>query len=247
MNASAFRWSALAAAVMVLTGCSPGPKPGRLAPPAAAVSASEIAAVQDLMMQGDRKRADKHLKALLKREPMNAPLLLLRQSLTGDAHELLGPNNYPYTVRAGDTIEELARRLLGNKLKAYQLARYNRLAPPVTLTPGQTLRIPSMPPQPPKPQAQPAREAAAQPAPTVPKANPALAKPKATLPSAAPAANPVAAQRARAAGLAALNRGVPKEAVRLLQRANTLDPSNAVIRRDLQRAQRIAATVQAQR
>jgi EAL domain-containing protein (putative c-di-GMP-specific phosphodiesterase class I) len=58
-------------------------------------------------------------------------------------------------------------------------------------------------------------------------------------------ANPAAAQRARSAGLAALNRGAVKQAVGLLQRAHALDPGNAVILRDLQRAERIAATVRA--
>jgi hypothetical protein len=49
----------------------------------------------------------------------------------------------------------------------------------------------------------------------------------------------------RSAGLAALNRGAVKQAVGLLQRAHALDPGNAVILRDLQRAERIAATVRA--
>ena len=60
-------------------------------------------------------------------------------------------------------------------------------------------------------------------------------------------ANPAAAQRARAAGLAALNRGAVKEAVGLVQRAHSLDRGNALILRDMQRAERIAETVRTQK
>ncbi|MDV3455497.1 LysM domain-containing protein [Sphingomonas sp. HF-S4] len=226
------------ASLAALAACSKGsaPRPVALSAP---VGEADIGGVQALLMQGDRKGAEKQLKPLLKREPMNPRLLLLRTSIEGDAKELLGPTNYPYTVRAGETIEALADRLLGNRLKAYQLARYNDIANPATLTAGTVLRIPGTPPRP-KPA----------PTPDRPRAAPAPVRPKPAAPAPAPApakpaANPAAAQRARSAGLAALNRGAVQQAVSLLQRAAALDPGNAVIQRDLQRAQRIAATVRA--
>jgi LysM repeat protein len=237
------RFAALAS-LAALAACSKGaaPKPAVLAAP---LAESDIDGVQSLLMQGDRKGAEKRLKPLLKREPMNPRLLLLRDSIDGDAQELLGPANYPYTVRAGETVEQLAERLLGNRLKAYQLARYNGLDNPSALAAGTVLRIPGAPPRP-KPQPQPAAERPARPAPSAP-SRPKAAPPAAT-PAPAPArpvANAAAAQRARSAGLAALNRGAVRQAVGLLQRAHALDPGNAVILRDLQRAQRIAATVRA--
>jgi hypothetical protein len=227
------------ASLAALAACAKGPAPQPIAAPAP-LAESEIEGVQALLMQGDRKGAEKSLKPLLKRAPMNPKLQLLRDSITGDPKELLGPTNYPYTVRAGETIEQLAERLLGNRLKAYQLARYNDLANPSALAAGAILRIPGSPPRP-----------RLQPAPERPRTAPAAApRPKPTAPTPAPApakpvANPAAAQRARSAGLAALNRGAVKQAVGLLQRAHALDPGNAVILRDLQRAQRIAATVRA--
>lgn len=208
-----------------------------------AVSASEIDAVQRDLLAGKKREAEKQLKALLRREPMNPNLLLLSQSIGKDPQELLGPNNYPYAVRAGETIEDIADHLLGNRLKAYQLARYNQLAMPVQLAVGQTLRIPGAPPRP-KPQPAPARPALPAPAPK-PSAKPVPAAPKPA--PARPAANPAAAQRLRAQGLAALNRGAVNDAVTLLQRAQAQDPGNALITRDLQRAQRIAATVRARK
>ncbi|MDB5737864.1 MAG: hypothetical protein JWO65_1532, partial [Sphingomonas bacterium] len=65
--------------------------------------------------------------------------------------------------------------------------------------------------------------------------------------AAAPVANPALAARMRAAGLAALNQGNVDRAVALLRRASQLDPGNALIGRDLERAERIARTVKARR
>ena len=236
-------------AMLALAACSKTPAPKTAAAaPAAMVTTAEIGAVQALLMQGDRKGAEKALKPLLKRQPARAELVLLQTSLEGNAKEQLGPVNYPYTVRAGDTVEALAERTLGNRLKAYQLARYNDLQGTLTLTPGQVLRIPGSPPRP-KPAPAAAVERPSRPAPSAPRPKPVAAAPAVAAPAAAtkPAANPAAAQRARGAGLAALNRGAVNDAVNLLARAQALDPGNALIARDLQRAQRIAATVKSRK
>jgi LysM repeat protein len=242
MNHRSLLRLATLASLAALAACSKGPPP-QPAAVAAPLAESEIEGVQALLMQGDRKGAEKLLKPLLKRAPMDPKLLLLRDSISGDPKELLGPVSYPYTVRPGETIEELADRLLGNRLKAYQLARYNDLANPSALAAGQTIRIPGSPPRP-KPQPAPERPSRPAPAPA-PRPKPAAPAPAPTPAPAKPAANPAAAQRARSAGLAALNRGAVGQAVTLLQRAHALDPGNAVVLRDLQRAQRIAATVRA--
>jgi pyruvate/2-oxoglutarate dehydrogenase complex dihydrolipoamide acyltransferase (E2) component len=234
---SILRLAALAGA-LALAACSKAPPPKTAPVPVpVAVAESDIDGVQALLMQGDSKSAGEQLEPLLKREPMNPQLLLLRDSIVGDPREQLGPVSYPYVVRPGETIEQLAERLLGNRLKAYQLARYNGLATPSALAAGQAIRIPGTPPRP-KVQPAPERPSRSAPAPKPRPATPAPAPAK-------PATNPAAAQRARSAGLAALNRGAVNEAVTQLQRAHALDPGNAMILRDLQRAQRIAATVRA--
>jgi len=72
------------------------------------------------------------------------------------------------------------------------------------------------------------------------------APPRATPPRPAPAAttaNPMRAAQLRAQGLEQLNRGAVDRALALLQQANQLDPSNALIKRDLDRATRIGAAV----
>lgn len=224
-----------------LAACSGGP--GRVksvTPPPATVSpAREVDAAFDLLMAGQTGAADKRLKALLKREPGNPAAQLLRDSIARDPKDLLGPDSYAYTVRAGDTITGLAERLLGNRLKAYQLLRYNGLKAPAVLTPGQSVRIPGE-----MPRAEPVRRLEPTAPSTTPKPKPVAPKPASPT---APAANPAAARQARAAGLAALNQGNVGRAVALLRRAAALDPGNPVIARDLARAERIAATVRARK
>lgn len=70
------------------------------------------------------------------------------------------------------------------------------------------------------------------------------APPRATTPRpTSAAANPARASQLRAQGLEQLNRGAVDRAIALLQQANQLDPSNALIKRDLERAVRIGAAV----
>lgn len=236
-----------AALGLAVAACSGGGDRARPAPVAQApVSAAEIDAIAAQLLAGDVDAARRSLKAVLKREPNNASAQLLSTSIERDAKEMLGPRSYAYTVRAGDTIAGVAQKALGNRLKAYQLARYNDLTPPFALAPGQSLRIPGTPPRVDPPVRRP------EPAPTrpAPSATPAPApKPLPQKPAApvAPAANPGAARQYRTAGLAALNQGKVAQAVSLLRRAAAADPGNPLIARDLARAERIAATVRARR
>lgn len=232
--------------VLALSACGGGARPVAT-PPRATAGDGDAGAALDRLLQGDEGAARKQLKAILKRDPNNASAQMVLASMKGDAREQLGPHNYPYTVRAGDTIDGIAQRLLGNRLKAYQLLRYNDLSAPAQLAVGQVLRIPgeqrrAEPPRAPAPSSapSPAPSRATQPAPVAPPKPAPAARP-------APAANPAAARQARAAGLAALNQGKVAQAVAQLRRAAALDPGNPLIARDLARAQRIAATVRTKR
>lgn len=235
--------AALALAILV-TACGSSPHPKSTPAPAQANGPAEVEAIAALLDQGDRKEAKKRLAAALKRDPRNAGLMLLRDSMDRDPTELLGPNSYAYTVRQGDTIAGLAERLLGNRLKSHQLARYNKIEGVVVLNPGQVLRIPGQAPRP-EPVRRVEKPAEPQAAPARPKPAATAARPTTPAPTGAPRNNSAAARQARSAGLAALNEGNPARAVGLLSRAAALDPGNPVIARDLQRAQRINATVKA--
>lgn len=82
--------------------------------------------------------------------------------------------------------------------------------------------------------------ATARPAAPRPAGRPARATPPRP---AASAANLVRASQLRAQGLEQLNRGAVDRAIALLQQASQLDPGNALIKRDLDRALRIGAAV----
>lgn len=233
----------LGAAILsvALAACAGGPS--RLASPAAATGATaaeaDIDAAMVLLEKGDEGSARKKLKAVLKRDPMNSTARLLKDSIDSDPMELLGPGSYAYKVRPGDTLSGLSQRLLGNRLKWYQLGRYNGLKTPFVIVVGQTLRIPGQPPAPPpvvKPRelARPAADAL-----------PQKGTPKSEAPAAVTSTNSIAARAARDEGLVALNRGDVARAVQQLRRAAVLDPGNALIARDLARAERLARTVKA--
>jgi hypothetical protein len=237
-----FRHVLAVATLAALAACSKGPSRPETAAPVLSPQA-EIEAVVALLEKGQEDQAKKRLRAVLKRSPNDAPAQLLLDSIERDPKELLGPESYPYTVKPGETWTSLAERLLGNRLKFYQLARYNGLSAAIPLSPGQGVRIPGEPPRPPAPRPEPRKDTPA-PAPSTPKPKPSAPKPAAPT---QPIGNPSAARQARAAGLAALNQGKVAQAVALLRRAASLDPGNALIQRDLQRAQRIAATVRARK
>lgn len=233
---------------LALAGCSGesgGARPA-LAPPPARSAPSKTDIAFGLLMQGKEAAATAKLKAILKRDPMDPAAIMLSGSITGDPKDLLGPYSVPYAVAAGDTMEGLAQRFLGNRLKAYQLVRYNGLKAPVTLAAGQVINIPGEPPRPEpvrRPDPEPARPIAV--IPVVPK--PRIAAPKPPTPNVSVGTNPVAARQMRTAGLAALNQGNVDRAVGLLRRAKQFDPANPLIARDLARAERIAATVRARK
>ena len=228
-----------AALLLALGACSHG----ATRPPASAsrpLAAGEVDAIVQLLDLGERDAAGKRVRAALKRDSGNAQLQVLRDSIERDPKELLGPESFPYTVRAGETMIGLAERFLGNRLKAYQLARYNGIAVPRSLAAGQVLRVPGEPPRIEVPRANPS-VAKTPPRATVPRTKAAVAK------AAVPVADPTGAQRLRAAALAALNGGAPGRAVVALRRAAALDPGNPLVARDLARAERIAAAVKARR
>lgn len=228
----------LAAVVaLFLAACSGTPPVQTGAPLVTPTSTSEIDAIAALLHQGERRDAEKRVKAALKRDPLNSSLILLKQSITGDALEELGSANYAYVVQPGDTMAKLAQRFLGNRLKAYQLAQYNGIDKPNFLQSGTVLRIPGQPPR------EPSSPRSARTAPSAPSSAPASSRPRRLAPTQATTTNPAAAGRAHAAGLEALNRGRVSEAVTQLRRAAALNPGNAAISRDLARAERIAATV----
>jgi len=227
------------AAVLALAACSHGPRHPE------AVSAAPVTASPDSVIaaldQGDEATARKQIRAIQKQAPNDPSARVLEESIDKDPVELLGPKYFSYTTQPGDTMVGLADRFLGNKLKFYQLARYNGVKVPAALAAGTVLHIPGTPPKPATPK--PAPRSPEPPAPIVKPVHPKSVTPPVAAPV-VPTANPALARQLRGAGLAALNQGKIDRAVALLSRAAALDPGNPLIARDLSRAERIARTVQ---
>jgi len=229
-----------------LAGCGTMQRPG-VAPPSDGApqqdanwrGREEVRDAIALLNLGDAAGARRKLVRVLRRQPSDAIAAQLLRQIDTDPRVLLGQESYSYTLREGETLSTVAQRLLGNPMLFYALARYNNIAVPSSVGPGQTIQVPGrrpVAPPPPRPE----------PRPTPPRSAPAPDA-AAPAPRQAPRTNPAGAARLRGQGLAALNAGNVNRAVSLLRQALALDPGNATIRRDLDRALRIQSTVRSRR
>ena len=230
----------------LLAACGGSPKSAGSSPPPKTdqtddytwIGRDKVGKALALLQSGDATGARKILAAVLDRQPSDAVARSLVKQIDEDPATLLGTESFAYTARDGDTFSSLAQRYLGDPMLFYALARYNGVAVPAGLAKGTPLHIPGHPKrEAPRPESRP--EAVDRPA-------PAAAKPASAPPAkpAAPVADPHRAAQLRAQGLEAMNRGAIARAVALLDQASRLDPSNALIKRDLDRAIRIRRTVQ---
>lgn len=228
-----------------VAGCSSGPASGDR-PSAAAASEpnwpgrERVQSAIAMLNRGEADRARRQLMAALRRDPADGIARQLLSQIDGDPRQMLGTESYSYALRDGETLSTVAQRALGNPMMFWILARYNNIAVPEGVTPGQIIQVPGRRPAPPV-QRRPAPSAP-------PRANPPSTAPAPARPAPArQAVNPALAARLRSQGLAALNAGAVDRAVASLRQALAADPGNATIRADLERALRVQRTVRARR
>ena len=231
----------LALALITLAGCAstaPATKPLTTAAPKSALGAAsdledkDLSAAMGLLYKGDAVAARKLLIRMLKRRPGDPTATSLVRQIDTAPETLLGGENFAYTTRPDDSLSLLAERFLGDPVLFYALARYNHIDTPGTLEPGRTLRIPGHE----RPETPRVQRPSAEPRPA-----PAIDKPAPTT----QAINPRRASQLREAALEQMNRGAIDRAVALFEQAIRLDPGNALIQRDLDRAVRISRAVHA--
>jgi LysM repeat protein len=233
---------AVLAAALSLGACATKTAPAPVAATPAPLTATpgltvqqRIEKVVELLGAGNEPQAKVELIQALADEPGHPAARSLLGQIEVDPKTLLGEKNYPYTVKAGDTLSGLADRLLGERLMFYALAKYNGMAKPEELEVGRVLLIPGV-------------EKKAAPREPLRKTLPAPPAPKVAAPP-GPGSDTVQAHaRARvlrSKALQNMNSGAIDDAVALLRQALQLHPENFLIQNDLARALRIQATLRA--
>jgi len=233
---------ALLTALIALGGCAstraPSPVQSKATSSASVPSDSELSLALGLLYKGDAVGARTLLVRILKSRPGEGTAASLLRQIDTAPEALLGAESFAYTSQPDDSLSSLAERFLGDPVLFYALARYNHIVTPGALEPGRILRIPGHE----KPEAPHIKRQAAEPRPSEAMAKPA--EPHTAL-QASPTADPRRANQLREAALEQMNRGAIDRAVALFQQASLLDPANALIKRDLDRAVRISRTVHA--
>ena len=229
---------------------APAPRHGREPPPPAPklTATPNLTAKQrmrlalELLSKGDAEHARPEIEAFMLEKPDNDLAKSLLAQIDQDPKTLLGAQSFSYTVQPGETLSILADRFLDDRFKFYALARYNNIQVPSQAEVGRVIQIPGEAPKPAK--AKPSRRsddeeiqdrldrrAAPPPKPPAPRA------------PAPPERDPARASQLRGSALELMSKGLIDQAVRLLRQALALDPGNAVIQRDLDRALRILSGV----
>ena len=131
--------------------------------------------------------------------PDNSIARHLLSQIDTDPRALLGTQSYSYTLRQGETLSTVAGRTLGNPMLFYALARYNNIAVPSSVMPGQTIQVPGR-----RPAAAPA------PAPARPETRPSARPPRATPPQTLAPAHDRAVARQSGPGGPAAARASPR-------------------------------------
>lgn len=153
------RQAVLPVLLVLLVACAkpvvktPPPEPPVSAP--AVVSAPKpkrepvltIEQIVKMLEVGDYASARKHLKRLLAAHPDNAAARNLLDQASLDPIGYLGTEHKTHVVAPGETLSGIARTHLGSAMSFVILARYNQLSSPKQLEVGQTLKIPTNPPE----------------------------------------------------------------------------------------------------
>jgi hypothetical protein len=205
---------------------------------AAKLELSRQSTAHAIELLGDGRTADARaeLSRAIRIQPDNGPARELLDEMAKSPSSLFGNRSFAYQVKPGETMAILAKRFLGDPLLFYALARYNGLAAPSNLAPGDELRIPEI------------GSAAARTdrPPTSKRSNIRSGTPPTAAAAAPVAHNRACAGELRGQALVEMNRGEVDHAVSHLRQALQCDAGNELASRDLDRALRLQALTHVQ-
>lgn len=193
---------------------------------------ARLSRVVDLLQQGDEAQAKAELTELLHQRPSMREAKELQQAFDTDPKAELGAESFAYHLGPRESLISVAIGFFGDSYKFYALARYNGIAVPNSVKPGDVIQIPGRRRAP--VYRHQVRQADDESRPDETVATPAPE---------APRTNPAQAQKLRRAGLERMSAGSIDQAVSLLEQAQRLDPANGAIAGDLGRARRVQAVV----
>jgi hypothetical protein len=245
-----------------LAAAAPPPAPAPAAAPAAPVveitpglsPKARIKRAIGLLAVGDAAHARAELQAAQAANGGDELAQNLLMQIDGDPKSLLGASSFSYVIRPGESLSILAERYLKDRFKFYLLARYNGIADPSDAKVGETIQIPGArrltPPREErarddrhaedrKEARREAQKEAAKPQPV----KEAAAQTPSAQPPREPARDPGRASELRARALEEMSKGVIEASVSLLRKALVYDPHNPLIEADLERANRLEASV----
>jgi hypothetical protein len=101
-----------------------------------------LALAIELLQQGEAIRAQSELKEYLEAEPESAPARFLLSQIETPVPLLFPAQSFDVQLAKDQTLLQLAELYLGDPLGFYGLARYNGIAVPSRVEPGQTIHIP---------------------------------------------------------------------------------------------------------
>ena len=96
----------------------------------------------NLLDAGEEEKARAELEYANQLEPENKQVSCLLRGITADPLSTLGKESNAYTIRLGETLGLIARRVMGDVCEFYILARYNDIKVPKQVAVGQVIRIP---------------------------------------------------------------------------------------------------------
>jgi hypothetical protein len=94
------------------------------------------------LQNGDAERARVELTQYVAEQPKNKTGTGLLAQIETPIEKYYPRDNFPVTIKSGESLSTIAQSYLGDPLQFYALARYNQIQVPSRVSVGQTIRVP---------------------------------------------------------------------------------------------------------